>query len=122
MRFLIALCAFLSCLLLTGCCENEHPVEHPSPDSQGKYVQFSRNCGATTSENLQISLLQANQPLPDEEANTFIADNNHGVTQFVAQGEWVSARELRITYSSKSRVFKKESRVGPVVITYAAQE
>lgn len=106
--------------VFTGCdmCANEAPAEHLSPDGQWKYVSFDRNCGATTGSNLQISVLPASKPLPDRAANAFIADDNHGATTFVAQPEWVSNRQLLITYSAKARVFKKESKVGAIDIKY----
>ena len=109
------------CLLLIGCCENEAPTEHASPDGNWKYVSFDRNCGATTASNLQICVLPAKDSLPNAGANAFIADDNHGATRFVAQPKWLSGQVLQITYSSKARIFKKESRVGPIEISYIEQ-
>jgi len=122
MRRLLVFGALASCLSLSGCCENEAPAEHFSPDGQWKYVSFDRNCGATSSSNLQISILPASEALPKEAANAFIADDNHRVTRFVAQPEWVSARELKITYSAKARIFKKESKVGPIDLKYVEEQ
>src|SRR3954468_19420115 len=96
--------------------QNEAPAEHVSPDGQWKYVSFDRNCGATTGSNLQISVLPVSRALSTGAANAFIADDNHGATRFVAQPEWMSARRLRIVYSSKARVFKKEAKVGLIDI------
>jgi len=111
--------------LMIGCndvgCENEAPAEHLSPDGQWKYVSFDRNCGATTRSNLQISVLPANKPLPSGAANTFIADDNHGETTFVAQPEWLSSRKLRITYAAKARIFKRETKIGPVEVEYTQE-
>ena len=119
---LLLTATLVACALLVACCRNEAPAEHLSPDGQWKYVSFDRNCGATTRDNLQISILAASKRLPNEAANAFIADDNHGATRFVAQPEWVSSRELRIIYSPKARVFKKESQVGPIRITYAEEQ
>src|SRR3954451_11985351 len=102
-------------------CSNEVPSEHVSPDGQWKYVSFDRNCGATTGSNLQITVLPTNTLLPHEAANAFIADDNHGVTKFVAQPQWLSNRKLRITYSSRARIFKRESKVGFIEIEYAQE-
>ena len=116
---------FALSMMLVGCtdfpCENESPAEHVSPDGQWKYVSFDRNCGATTGSNLQVSVLPASKSLPSEAANTFIADDNHGATRFVAQPAWVNAHTLRISYSPKARIFKKESKVGPVDIEYVME-
>jgi hypothetical protein len=111
------------CLLIVGCasCKNEAQVEHFAPDGRWKYVSFDRNCGATTANNFQVSILEAPDVLPDSAANTFIADDNHGATKFVAQPAWLSSRILEITYSSRAHVFKKESHVGPIEIRYIEQ-
>ena len=106
---------------LAGCCENEAPVEFPSPDGYWKYVLFDRNCGATTRSNYQLSVLSANERLPNRAANTFIADDNRGVARFVAQPAWISGHVLQITYSAKARLFKKETRVGDVEIKYIVE-
>ena len=114
MRQATTLFVFACLTLLVGCsnCQNEAPAEHISPDGQWKYVSFDRNCGATTGSNLQISVLPVSESLSNGAANAFIADDNHGATRFVAQPEWISAHKLRVSYSSKARVFKKEAMVG----------
>jgi hypothetical protein len=115
----LTLALLLVALFMVGCvCDNERLAEHTSPDGQFKCVSFDRNCGATTGSNLQISILPASNYLPNTAANAFIADDNHGATSFVAQPEWVSDRQLRITYSAKARVFEKESKVDGVEIEY----
>src|SRR5258708_1905794 len=122
MQKLLSITLFVVAILLVGCdCANETPAEHLSPDGQWKYVSFDRNCGATTGSNLQVSVLPASESLPNGAANAFIADNNHGATRFVAQSEWTSATKLRITYSPKARIFKRESRVGSIDIEYVAE-
>ena len=102
-------------------CENEATSEHVSPDGQWKYISFDRNCGATTGSNLQISVLPAPKSLPSDAANAFIADDNHGATRFVAQPDWLSDHKLRIAYSQKARIFKKEAKVGPIEIEYVQE-
>jgi hypothetical protein len=122
MRKGVILFEFACLIVMMGCadpgCNNEAPSEHVSPDGQWKYVSFDRNCGATTGSNLQISVLPASESLPSGAANAFIADDNHSATRFVAQPQWLSNRKLRIAYSPKARVFKKEARVGPIEIEY----
>jgi hypothetical protein len=123
MRQATVLFIFACLTLMVGCedCQNEAPAEHVSPDGQWKYVSFDRNCGATTGSNLQISVLSVSKSLSSGAANAFIADDNHGATRFVAQPEWLPGRRLRIVYSSKARVFKKEARVGPIDIEYVQE-
>jgi hypothetical protein len=121
MRKGVALFEFACLFVMMGCCDNEAPSEHLSPDGQWKYVSFDRNCGATTSSNLQISVLPASKSLPSGAANAFIADDNHNATRFVAQSQWLSSRKLQIAYSPKARVFKKEASVGPIEIEYVQE-
>ena len=123
MQKTLAIVLFVVAMLLSGCdCENEGLAEHLSPDGRWKYVSFDRNCGATTRSNLQVSVLPASKPLSNGAANAFIADDNHGAARFVAQSEWISPTKLRIIYSPKARVFKRESKVGPIDIEYLAEE
>lgn len=84
-------------------------------------MSFDRNCGATTGNNVQISILPASKSLPNDAGNAFIADNNHGAARFVAEAVWVAPRQIRVTYSAKARVFKRESRVGPIDIAYVEE-
>jgi hypothetical protein len=124
MRNHFVLALLFAMTTLVGCdsgYNNEAPAEHLSPDGQWKYVSFDRNCGATTRSNLQVSVLPASGALPRGAANVFIADDDHGATTFVAQPEWLSPRKLRITYSSKARIFKKESKTGPIEIEYVVE-
>jgi len=121
MRLLCLTAVEIVCLLMCGCCENEARSEHLSPDGTWKYVTFDRNCGATTGSNLQITVLRASTPLPNEAGNAFIADSNHGEASFVARPEWLAPHTLQITYSSRTRVFKKERRVGVVEIRYVEE-
>ena len=121
MRVHWLLLSMLDCLLLSGCCENERRSEHFSPDGKWKYVTFSRNCGATTADNFQVSVLPATALMPTEAGNVFIADDNHGEAAFVADPEWLPPHTLQITYSTKARIFKKESRVAVVDVSYVRQ-
>jgi hypothetical protein len=113
---------FVVATLLAGCnCANETPAEHLSPDGQWKHVSFDRNCGATTGSNLQVSVPPASKSLPNSVANASVADDNHGATRFVAQSDWISPTKLRITYSPKARIFKRESKVGKIDIEYVTE-
>ncbi len=89
MRAFCRLFSILSCLWLCGCCENEWASEQISPDGKWKYVTFSRNCGATTGNNYQVSVLSASAHLPLAAGNAFIGDSNHGETSFVALPVWL---------------------------------
>lgn len=122
MRALWPTIAIILGCFLAGChnnvCNNELPSEHPSPDGKWKYVIFSRNCGATTGSNFQVSVLPASTSLPNEPANAFIGDYNRGATPYVAEIAWIGSNILQISYSTKARIFRKEAHVGPIEIKY----
>lgn len=87
---------------------NEVRQEVRSPDGRTKAVLFTRNCGATTGFNTQISLLAAgNQP-----GNAFIID----------QGEaniiWDKHGTLLVTFDPGARIFRRESTVHGVTLKY----
>jgi len=108
------------CLFVPACslCANQDLYERVSPDGHWKYVSFERNCGAAAADNLEISILPVSKKLPDDGGNAFIADYNHGATTYTPKAQWLSARQLQITYSGKARVYKKEHKVGPIDISY----
>jgi hypothetical protein len=124
MRYSTAFMVAISLLMAAACepCENGKPVEYRSPDGAWKVVAFERGCGATVGQNLQMSVLPATNPLPNQAGNTFVIDSNHGVSalQYVYI-DWISNNSVRITYPSNARVFKQERRVGSVDVTYISK-
>jgi hypothetical protein len=50
--------------------------------------------------------------------NWLIVDDHHGAASYVAEVEWVDSNTLQIRYSSKARIFRQESRIGPIEIKY----
>jgi hypothetical protein len=79
---LIIITFILSAAIISGCgldpCGNEELQTVTSPDRKRKAIVFQRDCGATAGFSTQISLLQADDKLPKEAGNTFIADTDHG--------------------------------------------
>ena len=65
--------------------------EVTSPNNVYKAVEFSRDGGATTGFNTQISIIKAGKKLPDKPGNIYISDGRAFVT-FV----WISDTELHI--------------------------
>src|SRR5256885_7763858 len=92
------------CLILVGCglCRNEIGYEEVSPDGKLKAVVFGRDCGATTRDTTQISILRKSQPLPDDAGNIFIAKDNLRVRM-----QWRSNTELLVTYPPETSVKRK---------------
>ena len=100
----------------TGClgtdCENEPSSEIVSPNGSKKIVLFSRNCGATTGFNLQGSILNRNEELPNEKGTAFIADEN------TAKIVWQDDNKLVVTFGPGVEVFKRETSCRGVSIEY----
>lgn len=98
-------------LLLAGDCGNEPISETPSPDKSLKAVIFQRDCGATTGFSKQVSILPANQSLPNESGNALVADTDHGKAPSGPGGgpeviaEWKSSRELVLRLHPSARTF-----------------
>lgn len=107
-----------------GSCENKIISTYPSPKGDYKAIIFSRDCGATTDFNTQISILDKGEELADDGGNTFIADTDHGAVPAASWGGpdvnviWSGESNLLISYDPKTRVFKKEHIVHGVKIAF----
>ena len=60
--------------IVPSVCENTVIESQPSPDGIWKVVLFERSCGATTGFSSQVSLLQAQQDLPSNGGNIYVAE------------------------------------------------
>ena len=83
-RFFIVFGGFVLLIILIGgivffslpsLCSNEILAEELSPDGKLKAVIFTRNCGATTGYNRQVSILRVSETLPNDGGNVFITDD-----------------------------------------------
>lgn len=104
-------------LLLAACdsvCENVVSQTIFSPSEAFKAVVFSRNCGATTGFNTQISILPANEPLLAESGNTFITNKSVPIVV-----RWGSDLSLQIVGVGDIPPIKQNSGVSGVTVTYA---
>lgn len=113
-QFFVAATAAMS---LVGCssldpCENTLIRQATSPDGKSKAVVFSRGCGATTSESVQISILEANAPLPDEAGNIFVAEESNVYVK------WLSPSQLQVSAPAASKIYTKEQKYGSITIFY----
>jgi len=123
MKALLPLLAVLS----AGCvdpCANTEVARTPSPDGEMEAVLFERNCGATTDFTTQISIGKAGAASRGS-GTVFIADAGHGAAPAAAwKGPWAEASwtdgGLLIRYDARARVFRHETEVEGVRITYQA--
>lgn len=119
----VAICIVFS---LSGCrlCGNTPISEVISPGGMAKAVVFVRSCGATTDFSTHVSVLPAGQKLSNEGGNVFVADSDHGRAPTGPKGQldvrlrWTAENHLTILFPPGSRVFRSETRVGPLQIDY----
>jgi len=77
-------------------CANEIHKVYMSPNKSFKAVVFERNCGATTSFSTQISILDSNEELENEEGNVFIISGHPDtVAPYL---KWASNVQLKINH------------------------
>ena len=104
-------------LSLCGCmpdpCANAQISEAVSSDGKLKAVTFRRDCGATTKETAQVSILPAKKPLPNEAGNVFVAAGDPVIVV-----RWISGTHLSISGGGASGAFKAEKSFQGVEITY----
>lgn len=103
-------------LCLAGCLRSE-PVnevrdEFLSPDGKKKVVVFSRDAGTATGSNIQASIIDEGEKLPNEPGNVFVIDNGE------AKVSWQKDNSLLVVVDGHARVFKKETVVRGVSISY----
>jgi hypothetical protein len=93
-------------------CTNEIKSEIDSPDQYLKAVIFSRDCGATTGDSRQVSVIAKNSSLPDESGNIFVEDSGYSATPtLIVYVTWTGPRELCISYDPKARVFLSKKNI-----------
>ena len=114
-------------LLFPDLCGNTVLAETLSPDQRHKAVVFQRDCGATTGFSTQVSVIGAQDALPDESGNVFTADDNRGAVPTspaggpVVQVRWSSGNAMVITHHAGARVFKQKDSVLGVAVAYERQ-
>ncbi|MDR7270316.1 hypothetical protein J2X20_002974 [Pelomonas saccharophila] len=103
-------------MAVVGCsdpCENNTVAKVASPSGRFSAVVFSRNCGATTGFNTQLSIVPADDAPGEETGSAFIADGTVPLKL-----EWISDTELAVSGTQGSKNFKQERHVRGVLISY----
>ncbi|HEU4384684.1 MAG TPA: hypothetical protein VFR85_14450 [Anaeromyxobacteraceae bacterium] len=97
-------------ILLVGCavlaaacdlCRNEFVADVPFPSGRNHAVVFQRDCGATTSYSVQVSVLSSGKKLANEGGNALIADAGHRDVPLQVRATWDSDRVLRLSYDPR---------------------
>jgi hypothetical protein len=104
-------------MLLAGCgeiCGNEVIKTVVSPSGTLKAIIFSRNCGATTGFNTQVSVLPANESLTKDAGNIFIINGSAPINL-----KWESDLVLRISGIGSAHPVKQGKLISGVEVIYA---
>ena len=103
--------------LLMGCdtpCENVVNERVISPDKSFQAVWFSRNCGATTGSNSQVSVVPATDADVQDSGNVLVLNESSPLRM-----HWRSERELVITGADDgAAVIKKNAAVAGISVVY----
>lgn len=117
MKLSLRLVSIISCILLSSClpddiCSNTIDSTMVSPNGKRKIVMFDRDCGATTGNSTQISLLSASKNLSNISGNIFVSDRGN------VKMQWLSDKEILITYPSDLTIFSRIDSFSDVSIRY----
>ncbi len=92
-------------------CANSATEATTSPDGCLRAVVFKRECDATTSVSMQVSVLSAKEWLPYEAGNVFGLNRNHRPsTSLDVHVRWIGPRELLIRYDRMARSWSQGAK------------
>lgn len=108
-------------IFITGCsvilvscsnnlCSNTEIKRYSSPDNIFEAVIFFRDCGSTTGQSFQLSIVKQGEEVGNAKGNIYITNDDFTVN-------WKSASELEVIGSSDD-IFKKESKYKKLNISY----
>ncbi|MBS4178867.1 DUF5412 family protein [Lederbergia citrea] len=100
--------------VFAGMCANEIVKKVDSPNGKKTAYIFKRDCGATTAESFQLSILNNGGDLKNKSGNTFVSSEEFSV-------EWLNDSKLQIKYDQTSETFKMDSRVKRINVEYVGK-
>tara|TARA_R110001606_G_scaffold334962_1_gene482948 strand:- start:12 stop:407 length:396 start_codon:yes stop_codon:yes gene_type:complete len=83
-----------------------------SPNQNNKIVLFHRSCGATTGFSTQVSILEKDNDLENENSAILIIDKDS------LDIKWINDDEVSIEINKNSEVFKKQNHFNGIKINY----
>jgi hypothetical protein len=98
-------------------CSNEILDIVPNPRGAVSAVAFSRNCGATTGNNIQVSIVK-NGVVPEGKGNVLILDKAPEY-HYMVRPAWNSDGELILIIPPDARIFAKNTPVDNVRIKFS---
>lgn len=91
-----------------------------SPDGKMRAKIFKRDCGATTAELIQVSVLSRDVAEDDAPGNAFTSELPDGLpsgsVMAAMNARWTAPDRLEIHYDGRLRVFEQHSAVHGVAI------
>lgn len=117
----------IMCLLFfCGCsaadmCANKPLAEYFNRTKNHKIIKFDRNCGATTANSIQLSVIPVEEDLENSAGNIFIANSLSGndlKNDKSVLVSWLNDHTIKVKYDSRLKIFKKESANGKFKIIY----
>lgn len=108
--------AVSSCSGGSPACENQVLDTVSSPSGRLSAIVFTRNCGATTGYNMQVSVVPRGAPTA-EKGNALVLDHVPTYST-VYRPSWGHEQNLLLTIPRGSRVFKKSPAVGETQVTF----
>lgn len=87
-------------------CASRVVEEIRSPDGLRRALLFTRDCGATTSVSVHVSVIPFNHVLENEGGNLFIA-TVEGTP--MAQARWLDNRTIEISHHHLARVYRAQA-------------
>jgi hypothetical protein len=108
---IILIGSFILIFILRISCANAVAEEVFSPDKKYKIVVFERNCGATNDFSTQISILDSDEDLGNENGNLFVGDSDHGRAILSDKNvihtniNWQNNKTILIEVDSSARIF-----------------
>jgi hypothetical protein len=112
---------FASLAILTSCsgldeCQDKVLDITPNPRKTMSAVTFSRNCGATTGENIQVAIVKYGLK-EDEDGTVMIIDLAPEYTD-IYKPIWTKDEEIILSIPAGSRVFLKKNKADRVNIKF----
>ena len=119
--FAVLLAIILSKCNIAGDCSNHLSSQISNAKGNFKIVKFDRGCGATTDNNIQLSVIKFSDSLPNESGNIFISESKVGANLDLdtsVQAHWVNDTTIIVTHDRDLGIFKKNTQVKKLTVIY----
>lgn len=102
-------------------CANNPLAEYFNRTKSHKIIKFDRDCGATTANSIQLSVIPVEEDLENTGGNIFVAGSISGADLKNDKSvlvSWLNDHTIKVKYDSRLKIFKKESAKGKIKIIY----